>query len=234
MHHSLIKTSTLILSLLLIITASSCFSHRSNISIDEKKYETDKSIVNLQMPEFKNMSDANFQQELNSSYNQMVESWLADFSKQCEKNSSETEKYQFRLTQKITYQTQYFLSVVGEIYILTDGVHGSSSRVVKNIDVASNHLLKLADLFQDESFETAINREINNIMEKNPEEYHDLWEKPTLSSQHENFYLSDDGLVIFYPPYELSYYARGFVEFCIPYKKLAGYWKPEYNNILVG
>ena len=61
------------------------------------------------------------------------------------------------------------------------------------------------------------------------DEYSDIWEKPVVGeAQNENFYLSNGGLVLYYKPYELSYYSRGFVEFTIPYSELYGYLKPEY------
>ena len=66
-------------------------------------------------------------------------------------------------------------------------------------------------------------------------EYADIWEQPVIGEeQNECFYLTDDGLVIYYPPYELSYYARGFVEFVIPYSELYGYLKPEYVLLYKG
>ena len=48
--------------------------------------------------------------------------------------------------------------------------------------------------------------------------------------QNEYFYFTDKGIVIFYPPYELSYYSRGFVDFTIDYEDLYGYIKPEYSR----
>ena len=72
---------------------------------------------------------------------------------------------------------------------------------------------------------------LNSRLEKmsRQAEYSDLWEKPIITdAQNEYFYFNDKGIVIFYPPYELSYYARGFVEFVIPYEDLYGYLKPEY------
>lgn len=232
MHHSLIRTSKIFLSILLISIISGCFGKGAGVDLIEKKYETDAATVEIQIPEFKNLADDDFQEAVNAEYAQMVELWLKDFAEKCEKNTNTSEKFLFRLTQKVTLSDRSFLSVVGEAYVFTEGVHGTSSRIVRNIDTASNQIIKLPDLFQDPAFEMAINREITQIVEKNPEEYHDLWEKPVLSANHENFYLSTEGLVIFYPPYELSYYARGFVEFCIPYEALSGYLKPEYYMLL--
>lgn len=224
-HYALAKYIILLLLLL-----SGCSGSTPGIDITEQKYETETSAVEIQIPNFKNFQDEEFQESLNREYNESAEKWLSDFSSACEKNVSGAEKCTFRLKQELKLKQGTILSIVGDAFIFTEGVHGSSWRLSKNIDTAQSKVLELSDLFSDESYPTAINREINKILEKNPEEYHDLWEKPILSSIHQEFfYLTNDGLIIFFPPYELSYYARGFVEFCIPYSELSGYMKPEYQ-----
>ena len=229
MYRSLTRYLSLLASLLLLFQAG-CSGSGPGIDITEKKYETDTSLVDIQIPQFKNFLNKEFEEELNNEYNNAVEKWLGDFSEECEKSSSGAEKCTFRITQNLMLDIEPLLSVVGEVYVFTEGVHPSSSRVAKNIDTEQSKVLNLSDLFSDDSYTDVIQREINEILEKNPEEYHDLWEKPMLSSIHQEFfYLSEDGLVIFFPPYELSYYARGFVDFCISYDELSGYLKPEYR-----
>lgn len=213
----------------IIFCCIGCSFSKPGINISQKNYETDNAVISIEIPEFKNLNDKNFEDTLNSDYNSLVNQWIDDFTKVCPENPS--EKCQFTLTQDVKLSSPNFISIVGEAYIFTEGVHGSLERVVKNIDAKNNTEVKLSDLFLDEEYPSAINREIENILKEKSEEYHDLWEKPILSSMHETlFYLTNDDLVIFYPPYELSYYARGFVEFCIPYEKLTGYLKPEYAN----
>lgn len=218
------------LPILIIILISGCSFSKSNMVITEKKYETDMSVIELQIPEFKNFSDKDFEEKLNTDYTAAFNSWIKDFEEKCEKSTLEGEKCVLKITQDVKMASSSIFSLISEIYSFTDGMHASSFRVAKNIDVQRNREFQLSDLFSDGSYQNAINREISEILEENPEEYHDLWEKPILSSMHQEFfYLSQDGLVIFYPPYELSYYARGFVEFVIPYDELSGYFAPEYK-----
>ena len=59
------------------------------------------------------------------------------------------------------------------------------------------------------------------MIEENPDIYSELWEEPHITADNKNrFYMTDTELVIFFPPYELSYYAKGFVEFKIPLEEL--------------
>lgn len=230
MYHSLGKYIPAFIFIFVLL--GSCSSMKAKVNFSEKNYETDISTIELEIPEFKNFPDSDFEEKLNGSYTKAISAWVDEFTKKCGQKPSEAEKCQLKLSQEITFDNPYLLSIVGELYTFTKGMHGTTVRIPKNIDVKNCRELKLSDLFSDESYKTAINREINEILENNPDKYSDLWEKPVLSSMHEEyFYFSGDGLVIFFPPYELSYYARGFVDFCIPYSGLSGYYSPDYRFI---
>ena len=43
------------------------------------------------------------------------------------------------------------------------------------------------------------------------------------------FYMTDEDLVIFFPPYVLSYYAKGFIEFPLRLTELNGYLNEEFR-----
>ncbi len=94
--------------------------------------------------------------------------------------------------------------------------------------------VKLADLFADDGYVSTLNRMINEEMEKHSEEYKDLWAKPEIKTGTSDgfLYSRDDDLVIFFQPYDLSYYARGFVEFRLDLEDLSGYMKEEYRRLI--
>ena len=211
---------------LILIMLSGCTVQKSYVQIEKKQFSDDN--INIELPRFQNFSDNGFEKSLNDNYNRSVGTWIENF----EKERSKDEECSFRLEQQIMRNKAPVISVVGEAYVYTGGVHGAKSRIAENIDVIKNEDLKLADLFEDNSYEEALNRQIQSIAEANPDQYHDLWEKPMLSGiNQEFFYLTDKELVVFYPPYELSYYAKGFVEFRIPYKDIVSYLKQEYKAL---
>ena len=91
-------------------------------------------------------------------------------------------------------------------------------------------LLELKDLFSDEGYIETINRMIDELVAEKPEEYSGLWAEPHITEETQRqFYLTDEELVIFFPPYELSYYARGFVEFPLRLTELNGKLKEEFR-----
>lgn len=182
--------------------------------------------ITVEIPKFKGFGDNAFEKELNQSCEKDIDERIRAFSKE----SGEDGK--FELKQEIKRNKAPAVSVVGEIYAYTGGVRGTYERIVKNIDVVKNEELELPDLFEDGAYKDKLNTELEKTAQNNPEEYSDLWKKPQISDDcRADFYLTDKELVIFYPPYELSYFSKGFVEFSIPYENIKGYLKEEYKNL---
>ena len=83
-------------------------------------------------------------------------------------------------------------------------------------------------MFNDNTYVNRINSYISSLLQTNPEKFDELWKIPTVS-ENQDFYITSQGIVIFYPPYELSYYSKGFVEIEIPYKEIESYLNPNYS-----
>lgn len=220
--HNTVKLSAVIIMICMLISACG----EEYVDIKAKNFSNEA--INVEIPIFKNLSDNDFEKNLNEKYEKSLTSWIDEFLK----NRTEETECVFELKQSVKHGGKPIVSVIGEEYVHTEGVHGTKSRIAKNIDIDGNRELKLSDLFQDGSYVNILNREMEKITENDPEQYHDLWEKPVVSGiNQEFFYLTDKSLVIFYPPYELSYYAKGFVEFFIPYENIKGYMKEEYRSL---
>lgn len=94
-------------------------------------------------------------------------------------------------------------------------------RIAKTMDFQEGRFLELSDFLTD-----GWEQKADNIMKELSEsdEYDELWEMPTVAQMDkENFYIEDGKIVLFYPPYKLSYYSRGFVEFSIDMEDMRGY-----------
>ena len=208
---------------------SGCSLSKVNVKIDEKSYETDEEMISVQIPIISGLSDNAFENELNTQYSERINEMITSFSEDSQKTTNERNgKSVLEIKQNVMYNENGILSLVTECYRYTDGVNGISSRIIKNINTETNTALLLEDLFSDDEYV----KMLDERLEKQSEDakYSDLWEMPKIGGeQNEFFYFTPEGLVIFYPPYELSYYARGFVEFTIPYSDLYGYLKPEYS-----
>lgn len=221
----------------LTVLLASCAAVGVSVSKSETKYETDYSEVTAETVQLSGIQDTEFEKNVNAALKQQTDSKVVAFDSLAAENSGNVRMGN-RCILNITWDEKYnkngFLSLVEEEYVYTGGAHGTTARIPQNIDIAGAKIVKLKDLFADNGYVTTLNRLINERLSEHSDEYKELWEKPEIKDEHqENFYLDDDNLVIFFQPYELSYYARGFVEFPLPLEELSGYLKEEYRRLTV-
>ena len=219
-----------------VLLLCSCTAPGSaDIKINNSTYQTDLSDVSAQGIKFSEMKDRVFEEELNSSIASDIDGALVSFDTLASQSSESLRmgnRCVFRLTQEVKYNKNNFVSIIEEHYVYTGGAHGSSRRYPRNIDLLSSKTVCLADMFES-GYENTINRMIKEAVDAHPEIYSDLWEQPSLTSNHQkDFYISEDKLVIFFQPYDLSYYAKGYVEFPLKLKDLSGYMKEEYRRLV--
>lgn len=217
--------------LIIILMLCACSAHKVDMKLTENEYETDTQIVKIEVPSFKHLGNKELCDEINEKYRKLSDELLNSFIT-ADENASEkkTGKSELKMKQEEKYNKNGVYSLVGEIYEYTDGMYGVSKRCVLNVDTTNSKVIYLKDLFTDDEYSDMLDSKLEKLS-KDPI-YSDLWEKPKIGDeQNEFFYFDDKGLVIFYPPYELSYYTRGFVELIVPYSELYGYLKPEYSAL---
>ncbi len=221
----------IILTVCVAVILSGCQISSMRVEKIINEYETDDESVYIETPIISGLSDKNFENDVNSQYQEIIESIHRDFLSDSQNSKNERDgKGKLELKHEVVYNKNNLISLLGECYKYTDGFNGTNIRIVKNIDTSTNTEILLSDLFGDDEYIQMLNNKLDKISDE--AEYSDLWENPTITdAQNQYFYFTDEGIVIFYPPYELSYYARGFVEFTIPYAELYGYLKPEYSKL---
>lgn len=225
--YNLIKK--IILLILCSLTFCGCSSNKVKLQIENSNYETENEIIYIEVPEFKGLGKKEFNDEISGNYENYSKDLLNSFIKDSEERSpNRAGKSKLEVKQEEKYNKNGLYSLISEIYEYTEGAYGVSRRRILNVDIVNSKVLLLEDLFNDDKYIDMLNSKLWKLSEDSM--YSDLWEKPVINTeQNEYFYFDNKGLVIFYPPYELSYYARGFVEFTIPYSELYGYLKPEYS-----
>ena len=223
---------------LAVVCLSSCAVGGGGVKTDiaVKEYETDYSSVRAEVIEISGLADTEFEDVFNDSVEKNIDSELVAFDTAASEIADELKmgnKCVFQTTWHEKYNKNDFLSLVEERYVYMGGAHGETAWLPRNVDIAASKEVKLADLFQDSGYVNTLNRLITEEAEENKEEYAELWEKPEIKDSNQtDFYIEGDDLVIFYQPYDLSYYARGFVEFRLPLEELTSYMKEEYARLL--
>ena len=215
-----------------IIMMCSCSGNNISTEIEKNEYQTDYSIINTELLKINYPEDSAFSETLNSSAKENQQIRIQGFETDAKDSMDmrpEGAKAELKTTQNIKYAKNNFLSAVEEEYSYLGGAHGMTVWNAKNIDFTKKKQIYLCDLFADQNYENVLNNMIDNLLETNKEEYSELWEHPRIQEEHQyNFYITDTDLVIYFQPYELSYYAKGFVEFPLRLSELKGYLSEEY------
>lgn len=215
-----------LLGVIILLLCGCSMSGEYKITVHQEEQETDYSSVYAEVLEFKGIKNKDYQSELNLSIEENVCDAIHQFdalAQEAKENLPAGVKSLLHITQSITRNSDGIISFITEHYIYTGGAHGSTSWYPRTIDTLSEapHDLKLGELFSTEDYIDKLNAIIKKKVEDNPDIYSELWAEPLVTADNQNrFYLTDEGIVIFFPPYELSYYAKGFVEFPISYEEL--------------
>lgn len=211
----------------IVCLLSSCGSTIKLQTIDES-YSTDTIIVDAKIPQLSGLGSKDLQEKINTEYQSLTTDLLNNFLKSAKKTN---EQSTFTIETIQHYNKNNFLSIVSQINCCVNKSQKNSFRITKNIDTQKCIELSLSDMFCDDTYIDTINEQIEKEVSSNPDKYSTLWEKPKIS-QNQRFYINDKYLVLFYPPYELSYYERGFVEIPISLENMSGYLKPEYRCLI--
>lgn len=186
--------------------------------------ETDILTVHISVPEI--VGELESYQQINEVFQALQDSYIES----CAKMAEEVREYardEFFYTHSldmgysVVYNKNGILCILVEGYEYLGGAHGSPYRITYVFDIASGEQLMLENLITlDESeFFTYAAAAFEDLIGQNPEEY---WEDAIDTVYNTEgyqflYYLTEEGLVLYYYPYELSYYARGFVEVLIPF-----------------
>ncbi|HAL63516.1 MAG TPA: hypothetical protein DCO93_03610 [Clostridiales bacterium] len=221
--HNLVKISA---SFILLMLLCGCGSAVKIDTID-KSYSTDTTSANVKIPQIKGLASHDLEDSVNDEFNTVTTELLNKFSESA-KQTGEQSLFDMETTEH--FNKNGLLSMVTDYEYFARKSHKSRVRIAKNIDTSACIELSLSDLFDGDSYIDALNKLLSDAVSKNPEKYSDIWAKPKIS-QNQGFYIDGDSLVIFYPPYELSYYERGFVEIPIALEEILTYLKPTYREL---
>lgn len=136
---------------------------------------------------------------------------------------------------RVGYLDERFLSIPIEYYYFTGGAHGFSYLESTNVDLLTGEELTLGDLFVAEyDYCEAIHEEVLSQMRANPSIYFDETMADSEVSPNHPFYLTPEGIVVYYGLYEVAPYSSGIPEFTIPYACVWGNLQPAIQAIAAG
>jgi len=151
-------------------------------------------------------------------------------------NYSQTNDFPFNpyeayMEYTVTYNENCFLSVYVDKYEYTGGAHGNTVRSSDTWELCSGTQLPLYSFFKSgTNYNHVLTEEITKQAEYNLKQnqhiYFDDYKSLILKSfNQQSFYLTSNGMVIYYQQYDIAPYSTGIVEFLIPYATIG--WYPQ-------
>lgn len=125
----------------------------------------------------------------------------------------------------ITYNSDCITSLFTDWYTYMGGAHGTTLRTSDTWDFQSGRKLTLGDFYPHnpayrESILKNLERQVKERLQTSPSAYFDDYVSLLQSGfKPENFYMTPEGIVIYYQQYEIAPYSTGIPEFLLPFRK---------------
>lgn len=126
------------------------------------------------------------------------------------------------LTYEVTYNKNGYISILQSGYMYAGGAHGMPYRIAHTFDLNTGKEITLKDIFdlKESELTAKIARAFNKTIKADPDggywtdEFGGSAIKTVKKTAGYNspFYLTKKGVCLYYNPYDLACYARGFVE----------------------
>lgn len=226
-----------------VYDAGNTFVEKDGIRVYTKtiRYKDEYTEVSLRIPVIEGMENS----ELMNGINRQFEEKAMNVKSETEKSARELAEeclvngYPYRTCSVYTeYEVRIndnkTMSIPVTYYQYTGGAHGYSYKETVNLDLENEKELQLKDLFDGSKDYLSV---LTDLILKQMEKAKDDLFPDTLTSFRASddlkFYLTDDGMVVYFDPYEVAPYVAGIVEFEIPYESLKDVLKENYANQLL-
>ncbi|WP_373599295.1 DUF3298 and DUF4163 domain-containing protein [Paraclostridium bifermentans] len=218
--------------MIFISTFLVCASSKDNscLVITDKKIQSESEFlkVNIKYPvlSLKETCKNDVASDNIEKINKDIASTINDFknnvevaSKEYEKNKDNTGmKYQYEAfaDYNYIYNKDNIVSIPITMYEFTGGAHGFTTLKSFNYDIKNGVEIKLGDLFSEDcNYTEIINGYIAKEISKDKSIYFTGEEGFKGISDNQNFYIEEDGVVVYFGLYEIAPYSSGIPKFKI-------------------
>ena len=221
--------SIIVVSLLLVLLSlQAAADESSNINVISKTDEGSSKYIEwkLETPQIKGLQNRKVERSINKEFAKIVNDFKNRLTSEAKKSYKESEKEGFpfrKFVAQTVYSVHYLdnntLSLTMDLYEFTGGAHGFTTRLAFNYDLKTGKKLGYQEILKGcPNYKDIIVNEIIKQIEANPDIYfEDAAETVRGFTDEQPFYITNDGIVVYYGLYEIAPYASGIREFLIPY-----------------
>ncbi|MDO7908519.1 DUF4163 domain-containing protein [Paenibacillus sp. JX-17] len=179
------------------------------------KQNAKNGTIELNYPQVSGLTSPEAEKKINDALKKHAENVAADARKQLAEAGAPRDgmTYDFESMYLVTYNKNGVLSLLMEDYGFTGGAHGMTYRQGYTFNLKDGSQMKLTDVIGSSPATMALlNKEITLQFKKG--EYADLnFGEFTKLDADPDFYVNNNGIVLFFQLYEYTPYAAGFPEF---------------------
>lgn len=224
-----------------------CMNQTYDIVANKIEEETEFFKSNISYPILKikkeYLNDANYDSNIIEDINKKISSNVLDFNSRIKAESEQYKKqyedvysklgkdymkYQYEAysNYEIAYNKNNYLSIPIKTYEFTGGAHGMTYLKSYNYDLSSGKEILFKDLFKEGvDYKKITDDFITSQINKNPNIYFEGQEGFKGVSDSQEFYVDEDGIVIYFQLYDIAPYYVGIPEFKMTWQEFGNYFK---------
>lgn len=184
------------------------------------KTDTQRRVVNVEMPAFSNLSDYSFQENINKKIADSINPYINEIAIVADESVPATAIYRYTVSYERYNNDDYISLLVLQNYS-TVGLRSNVWKDTYTVDVVNNRELKLADVCDSKDYKSKIVAEVNKQAEEKNIELiagNGLADIPDT----QRFYIKDKKLYIYFEPASIAPYLDGEMHFEMPYEFVDG------------
>ncbi|MGQ9643919.1 MAG: DUF3298 and DUF4163 domain-containing protein [Ignavibacterium sp.] len=211
------------LFVLFFITAT-VYAETDSLTIIKKEFfkstEDTSAYVKISYPQINGLNNSEIQKKINSfleSEFMQAKTWYDEFTSDTDYTSEFPPDwvFSFEADYRVEYNSKDFISIVMDYFEFTGGAHGNYYSVGYNIRTSDGAVLTLDDILKPNSLQALSEfcaEEILNMFNANSLNEAGLFEDELVISEDQDFFVTQNSLVIQFDPYEIGPYAMGSIE----------------------
>lgn len=203
-----------------VVTTPPMNSELYEVRTSSTKTDTQRRIVNVEMPAFSGLTDYAFQENINKKIAESINPYINEIAIVADESVPATAIYRYTVTYERYNNDDYISLVVLQNYS-TVGLRSNVWKDTYTIDVVKNKEVKLADICDSSDYKSKIVAEVNRQAKARNIE---LVAGNGLASipDTQRFYIKDKKLYIYFEPASIAPYLDGEMHFEMPYEFVDG------------
>lgn len=203
------------------------FSAEGAVEIETSQIGNDQEMIYVKIPQIENKDQVEVISNLNDTFRIHVAARQEPFEYDLG-SIPNSDRFEFIGDYEIPYNSDHYLSVVQSYYIYSGGAHGNTYYDTGTYNLQTGEKLTLDDIFAPQVDYSKILTQIvrEEIKNRGKADHYIFFERVDPEVQ---FYLTEEGLVLLYPPYAVAPYVEGTIKFTIPWMKIQSSLNPDFK-----